>query len=196
MSENKNIKISDLVLNTGQIEGLPKNPRFIRNERFESLKKSIQDAPEMLDYRRLAVYPFNGKYVVLCGNMRFRACKELGYKEMPCYVLPTETPAKVLREWVVKDNVAFGEIDTELLTEWDATELQEWGMELPEWNTENVEDFGDKNQEIDVDDFGDKVEIKFAFETEEWQFVNSELQKIDANKEQALLKLLNYNPNE
>lgn len=75
MSENKNIKISDLVLNSGQIEGLPKNPRFIRNERFESLKKSIKDAPEMLDYRRLAVYPFNGKYVILCGNMRFRACK-------------------------------------------------------------------------------------------------------------------------
>lgn len=139
MSENKNIKITDLVLNTGQIDGLPKNPRFIRNERFESLKKSIKDAPEMLDYRRLAVYPFNGKYVILCGNMRFRACKELGYKEMPCYVLPTETPAKVLREWVVKDNVAFGEIDTELLTEWDATELQEWGMELPEWNIEDEE---------------------------------------------------------
>lgn len=196
MSENKNIKISDLVLNTGQIDGLPKNPRFIRNERFELLKKSITDAPEMLDYRRLAVYPFIGKYVILCGNMRYRACKELGYKEMPCYVLPTETPAKVLREWVVKDNVAFGEIDTELLTEWDATELQEWGMELPEWNTEVVEDFGDKNQEIDVDDFGDKVEIKFAFEPEEWQFVNSELQKIDANKEQALLKLLNYQSNE
>lgn len=163
MSENKNIKISDLVLNTGQIEGLPKNPRFIRNERFESLKKSIQDAPEMLDYRRLAVFPFNGKYVILCGNMRFRACKELGYKEMPCYVLPTETPAKVLREWVVKDNVAFGEIDTELLTEWDATELKEWGMELPEWNIEDAEEPTD----LDGEDRNKPFAIKITFENED-----------------------------
>ena len=160
MSEYKNNKIADLALTTGQIEGLPKNPRFIRNERFESLKKSIKDAPEMLDYRRLAVYPFNGKYVILCGNMRFRACKELGYKEMPCYVLPMETPAKVLREWVVKDNVAFGEIDTELLTEWDATELQEWGMELPEWNNEDAEEPTD----LDAENENKPFVVKLTFE--------------------------------
>lgn len=176
MSENKNIKISDLVLNSGQIEGLPKNPRFIRNERFESLKKSIKDAPEMLDYRRLAVYPFNGKYVILCGNMRFRACKELGYKEMPCYILPTETPAKVLREWVVKDNVAFGEIDTELLTEWDATELQEWGMELPEWNTEVEEDFGGDDDDPTFKDTQFVVEVVCKDEAEQ----NEVFSKLDA----------------
>ena len=135
MAQFQNIKISDLVLNNGQVDGLPKNPRFIRSERFEKLKKSIQDAPDMLDYRRLAVYPFNGKFVVLCGNMRLRAAKELGYKEMPCYVLPESTEPKVLREWVIKDNVPFGDTDNDLLAnEWDEGELVEWGMELPENN--------------------------------------------------------------
>lgn len=141
MAQFQNIKISDLVLNNGQVDGLPKNPRFIRSERFEKLKKSIQDAPDMLDYRRLAVYPFNGKFVVLCGNMRLRAAKELGYKEMPCYVLSESTDVKVLREWVIKDNIAFGDTDNDLLAnEWDMAELTDWGMELPEWNIEDAEE--------------------------------------------------------
>lgn len=99
MFKNKNIKISELALNTGQVPGLPKNPRFIRDNRFKDLVKSIQDAPEMLDYRKLLVYPFNGKYVVLCGNMRLRACKEIGYKEMPCMIVPEETAPEKLREY-------------------------------------------------------------------------------------------------
>ena len=112
MEQFQNIKISDLVLNNGQVDGLPKNPRFIRSERFEKLKQSISDAPEMLDYRTLMVYPFNGKYVTICGNMRLRAAKELGYKEMPCYVLPESTEPKKLREYAIKDNIAFGADDS------------------------------------------------------------------------------------
>lgn len=199
MSRQKNIKIADLEVNNGQIEGLPKNPRFIKDNRFKALVKSIEDAPEMLDYRTLLVVPHDKKYVIVAGNMRFRACKELGYKELPCYVLPEETPAEKLREYAIKDNIGFGADDWDILmNEWDTQELQDWGMEMPEdWSGNNEEkDYSDKNQEIDVDEFGDKVIIKFEFATEEWQFVNSELQKIDANKELALLKLLNYNANE
>ena len=196
MSEIKNIPISKLQCNTGQIEGLPKNPRFIKDYRFEALKKSIQDAPEMLNLRELLVFPFNDKYVVIGGNMRLKACKELGHTEIPCKILSENTPVAKLREYTMKDNNAFGETDWAALNEWNKEELAEWGVELPQWNTDEVTDYGEKNQEIDTDDFADKVEIKFQFEAEEWQFVNSELQKIDANKENALLKLLNYNPNE
>ncbi len=89
--ETRNINTSFLLLNSGQIEGLPKNPRFIRDERFNALKKSIGDAPEMLSLRELIVYPFNGKYVVIGGNMRLRACKDLGYKELPCKILDVDT---------------------------------------------------------------------------------------------------------
>ena len=164
MAQFQNIKISDLVLNNGQVDGLPKNPRFIRSERFEKLKKSIQDAPDMLDYRRLAVYPFNGKFVVLCGNMRLRAAKELGYKEMPCYVLPESTEPKVLREWVIKDNVPFGDTDNDLLAnEWDMAELTDWGMELPEWNIEDAEEPTD----LDGEDKNKPFAIKITFESDE-----------------------------
>lgn len=79
--EIKNLFIKDLALNNGQIDGLPKNPRFIKDYRFEALKKSIEDAPEMLSLRELIVFPHQDKFIIIGGNMRYRACKELGYKE-------------------------------------------------------------------------------------------------------------------
>ena len=109
--DNKNLSIKLLDLNSGQLKGLPRNPRFIRDERFDALKKSISDSPEMLGLRELIVFPLLSRYVVVCGNMRLRACRELGYKELPCKVLSPGTPPKKLREYAVKDNVAFGEDD-------------------------------------------------------------------------------------
>lgn len=90
--EIKNIKVTDLEINKGQISGLPKNPRFIRDERYNALKHLIEEAPEMLGLRELLVYPFEGKYIVIGGNMRLRACLDVGYAEVPCKVLPEETP--------------------------------------------------------------------------------------------------------
>ena len=130
MAKTKNINIKDLEVNRGQIVGLPKNPRFIRDERFEALKKSIEDAPEMLALRELLVYPHEGKYVVIGGNMRLRACMDLGYKEVPCKVLDEQTPVLKLREYSIKDNEAFGQNDWDILAnEWDMEELQDWGMD-------------------------------------------------------------------
>lgn len=194
----KNIKITQLEVNDGQIEGLPKNPRFIRDKRFEQLVKSIEDAPEMLEYRTLLVYPFGGKYVVVCGNMRLRACQQIGFKELPCYVLPEGTTVAKLREYAIKDNVAFGTDDFDLLAnEWDSFELGNWGVELPNVCFDNADD---KEQngggEVDLSDTGDKIKIQFEFEIEEWQAVNAYLQTIDANKENALLKIVGYAGNE
>ena len=82
------IQVCLLDFNKGQLTGLPKNPRFFRDYRFEAMKKSIQDSPEMLELRELIVFPYNdGRYIVVCGNLRLRACKELGYKELPCKIL-------------------------------------------------------------------------------------------------------------
>lgn len=193
--EIKAIKIKDLATNDGQIEGLPKNPRQIRDHRYEKLKKSIEDAPEMLNLRELLVYPHDGKFVIVGGNMRYRACKELGYKELPCKVLDAETPVEKLRQYAIKDNENFGEYDWDVVAnEWDTAEMEDWGVELPtDWGVElEGEEINNSNKEIEDAEIGDKVEIKFQFSIEEWQFINAKLQKVNANKEMALLKILNY----
>jgi len=142
MENIQEIKISKLEVNKGQVEGLPKNPRFIRDERYKALVKSIEDAPEMLKLRELLVVEHGSKFVVIGGNMRLRACKELGMETVPCKVLPADTPVAKLREYAIKDNNGFGEDDWDVLAnEWDAEELQDWGMELPmDWGVESSED--------------------------------------------------------
>lgn len=132
MNEKTVLSISLLDFNKGQLKGLPKNPRFFRDYRYEAMKKSISESPEMLELRELIVFPYSdGRYIVVCGNLRLRACKELGYKELPCKVLDSETEVKKLREYATKDNVNFGENDMDVMAnEWDKSELQNWGVEF------------------------------------------------------------------
>jgi len=147
--KSKLITVSSIEQNKGQIDGLPKNPRLIKDAKFEKLKKSIEDNPEMLGARELIVYPYNDKFVIIGGNMRFTACKELGYKELPCKVLPADYSAEQLRAITIKDNVAFGENDWEnLANEWDALELEEWGMELLEISTKIDDEINDLSSTI------------------------------------------------
>ena len=98
------IKLSDIEVNRGQIEGLPANPRFLIDEKFEKLKQSIQENPDMLPLRELLVYRHGAKYVIIGGNMQYRALKSLGYKETPCKIIPKETSIKDLRAYTLKDN--------------------------------------------------------------------------------------------
>lgn len=144
------LNISLLELNEGQLAGLPKNPRWIKDERYNALKKSIEDAPELLEARTLLVYPLeNGHYVVIGGNMRLRACRELGFKELPCYVFKQETPVEKLREYTIKDNVEFGNVDWDLIAnEWDTGDVQDWGQDisfLGEKLPDEAYDFSDDN---------------------------------------------------
>lgn len=134
------LPLSKLVGNTGQIEGLPKNPRIIRDEKFAKLKKSIEDDPEMLELRELLVYPHGDRYVVIGGNMRLRAMIECGHKEAPCKVLDKATPPEKLRAYAAKDNVGFGEWDWEqLANEWDGGDLAEWGLDFPGAEVDGVD---------------------------------------------------------
>lgn len=163
--EQQTIQISKLEVNKGQIDGLPKNPRFIRDTRFEQLKKSIEDAPEMLNLRELIVMPHGKKYVVIGGNMRLRACTDLGYKELPCKVLPADTPPEKLREYAIKDNNGFGQDDWDLLAnEWDEVELGNWGVEFPIDLGASVGDQSGKTaddaEEDDFDENKDNVESR------------------------------------
>lgn len=130
--QSKSLSISKLKSNTGQIDGLPANPRVIRDEKFQKLVKSIQDDPEMLELRELIVVPSGKTFVVIAGNMRLRAMESLGYKEAPCKVLDADTPVEKLKAYTIKDNVGLGEHDWEqLANEWDAGELSDWGLDLP-----------------------------------------------------------------
>lgn len=170
--EVKNLRLHELELNEGQMYGLPKNPRWIRDARYEALKKSIEDAPEMLGLRELLVYPLDdveghkGKYIIIGGNMRYRACLELGYQEVPCKVIPIETPVKKLREYVIKDNEGFGQNDWELLsTEWETEELQGWGMELDyvaPGEGDNWDDMDDPEANKDGEDDKEKLDDKYS----------------------------------
>lgn len=189
MVETKNIDIKKLEVNKGQIEGLPKNPRFIRDDRYEALKKSISDAPEMLSLRELIVYPFNNKFVVVGGNMRLRACKDLGHKEIPCKVLDADTPVEKLREYTIKDNNGFGQDDFDLLAnEWDVDELTDWGMELPDFDVDDVE----TEEEAKEDDFDEeKDEIETRCKTGDlWQLGEHRLMCGDSLNEECVNYLM------
>jgi DNA modification methylase len=125
------VSASRLKNNTGQVPGLPKNPRLIKDEKFDKLKKSIQDDPEMLELREVIAYEFNGELVVIAGNMRLKACIELGIKQIPTKILPPTTPIEKLKAYTIKDNVPFGENDWEAIqAEWP--EAEEWGLDIPD----------------------------------------------------------------
>ena len=132
--ERKELNVSLITPNKGQVPGLPRNPRLVKKERYEATRRSIEESPDMLELRELIVVEYmDGKYVVVCGNLRLRACKELGYKTVPCKVLPADTPAKKLREYASKDNINYGENDKDIIAnEWAKyqSELADWGMEF------------------------------------------------------------------
>jgi hypothetical protein len=163
--KSQNIALAKLEINKGQIEGLPKNPRLIKDAKFEKLKKSIEDNPEMLGMREVLVYPHGSKFVIIGGNMRFQACKELQFETVPCKVLSKDTTAEQLRAITIKDNVGFGEHDWELLAnEWDSVELEEWGLEVPNFedNFSNNEIYAGIDPENELDKFLNS-EIKRMF---------------------------------
>ena len=148
------INISKVHFNEGQVEGLPANPRLIKDEKFKKLVKSIQDLPEMTEARDLLVYPHNGEYVVIGGNMRLRAYQELEWKEVPCCILPVDTPAEKLRQMAMQDNNQFGETDWKMVAnEWDVDELKDWGVDLPaDWELSPE----GEEKEAEEDDFNEE----------------------------------------
>lgn len=187
--ETRVCNVSELQHNTGQIPDVPTNPRFIRDERFKALKKSIQEDPEMLDIREVVAYDYNGQLVVVLGNMRFRAICELGYKEVRVKILPFETPARKLRAYVIKDNVNHGEHDFDLLAnDWEMDELKFDGLLVPDIMTDN--DISNFFEKVEFDANKDSHKIVFSFSKSEFDLVEAKLKKIPGTKENTLLKLL------
>jgi ParB-like chromosome segregation protein Spo0J len=172
------VKIKDIKAN-------PNNPRVIRDEQFKKLVKSIQEFPEMLSVRKLVCTP---DMIVLGGNMRLKALQSAGIKEVDVEIVDWDEQKQ--KEFIIKDNVSFGEWNHEqLANEWDAIQLQEWGLDLPV-NMDIDEDYSDKNKEIDIDELDKQMSIKLNFTEDEYWIVKEQLAKIASTPEQAVWKLL------
>jgi len=118
---------------TNKLKTNPNNPRTIRKDQLQKLVKSLREFPEMLEARPIVVDP---DYVVLGGNMRLKAAQEAGLAEVPVYVASWEEAKH--KEFVIKDNLAFGEWDWDMLAnEWEPEQLDEWGLEV--WQPEDAE---------------------------------------------------------
>ena len=171
------VKISTLKLN-------PANPRTIKDEKFAQLVRSVRDFPQMLGIRPIVV---NKKMEVLGGNMRIRACIEAGLLDVPIIRAESLTDDQQ-REFIIKDNVGFGEWDWgALANEWDADELADWGVDVPGFDTP---DYSEKNKEIDTDAMTDVMVLSFKFQPEQYFEVKAALEEIAETPEAALLTLL------
>jgi ParB-like chromosome segregation protein Spo0J len=114
------------------VKSNPNNPRVIKDDKFDKLVQSIKDFPQMLEIRPIVV---NDDMIVLGGNMRLKACKEAGLKEVPI-IKASDLTEEQQREFIIKDNVGFGEWDWEQLKEWDGEELEAWGLDVPEFEAD------------------------------------------------------------
>ncbi len=120
-------------MNINLIKPNPDNPRVIKDDKFKKLVDSIREFPQMLKLRPIVIDENN---MVLGGNMRLMACKELGLKEVPT-IQASELSEEQKKEFIIKDNVGFGEWDWDkLANEWNSVELEEWGLDS--W--QNIDD--------------------------------------------------------
>lgn len=149
------LPMSAVEVNAGQLQGLPANPREIRDEKFDKLKANIQKYPELLEYRSLMVYPMpNGKHIIIGGNMRYRAMQELGYTEVPCVIIPAETPVEKLGVYTILDNIGFGKWVWDLLAnEWSDWNMEDLGLDWDFAGFGEEEKEGKEHKEAEDDDF-------------------------------------------
>jgi hypothetical protein len=151
--------IQNVPINT--VKANPNNPRIIKDDKFVKLVKSINEFPQMLNLRPIVV---NDDMVVLGGNMRLKACKEAGLKEIPI-IKASELTEQQQKEFIVKDNVGYGEWDwNDLANNWDSEQLIDWGLDIPGFDAEVIEaeedDFAVPDGGIETDIvLGDLFEI-------------------------------------
>ena len=155
------VKISEVKLN-------PNNPRLIKDDKFKKLVQSIKDFPEMLNIRPIVV---NQDMIILGGNMRYKACKEAGLKEIP--IIITDLSEDKQREFLIKDNTSGGEWNWEVLAnEWDAEQLEEWGLDIPNFAPDvdySLLDDEDVSEQLEDMTNGVKKAIQIEFEAEHYE---------------------------
>ena len=162
----------------------PNNPRVIKDEKFSKLVRSIAEFPQMLEIRPIVIDENN---IVLGGNMRLKACQELKLKEIPI-MYAKELTEEQKKEFIIKDNVGFGEWDWSVLAnEWKTEELNEWGLDV--WQPTGdikLDDFFEEDNEIKET----KNKIVLEYTDEEFELVNEAFKKQSGSKESIVFNLL------
>ena len=139
-------------MNISKIKSNPKNPRVIRDDRFIKLKNSIREFPHMMELRPMVV---NSENIVLGGNMRLKALKELGYTDIPDEWIKRADvlTADEERRFIIADNVGFGDHDWDALAnEWDVNELIDWGLEGFPFDADEIEEPIKEDKQIEICD--------------------------------------------
>lgn len=193
---HQRIAIDLIEMNTGQIAGLPSNPRQWTKAQLDNLKASIEETPELLEARGCIVDYHNGKYVCLGGNMRYAACKALGMSELPCYVVPEGTTILKKKEIVAKDNGSFGNWDYDALAnEWGDLDLAGWGVSIPpEWGASAADaaETDSREGQAQDDEFDEKeaqIEKKCS-KGDIWRLGEHRLMCGDSTDEAAIKRLM------
>jgi DNA modification methylase len=179
------------------IKSNPNNPRIIKDDKFKKLVASIKEFPQMLSLRPIVV---NDDMIVLGGNMRLKACKEAGLKEVPV-IKASDLNEEQQKAFIIKDNVGYGEWDWDMLAnEWDAEELVEWGLDIPNFD---IKDLGTAEEDdFEVPDGGIETDIVLGdlFEIGEHRLlcgdsinINSVEKLLDGNKVDMLFTDPPYN---
>jgi hypothetical protein len=180
----ESVKISQLKAN-------PNNPRIIKDDKFEKLVRSIKEFPKMLEIRPIVV---NDDMIVLGGNMRLKACKEAGLKEVPV-IKASDLTEDEQRQFIIKDNVSGGEWEWEMLAnEWDIEQLEEWGLDVVGFDVD-AEEYG---EDFSLPD-GDKApfqQMTFTLADEQAEQIKSAIADIKATEEYKYCETLgNENSN-
>jgi hypothetical protein len=168
----------------GEVKLSPYNPRVIKNDKFKKLMKSIMEFPEMLELRPMVV---DEDMIVLGGNMRLRACMELGIQEVPV-VKAVGLTDEQKKEFVIKDNAAFGEWDWDLLAnQWEIQDLSDWGLDIPaSYFDEDVEpqfDMDELDKDLDTYINSKVKQITMYFDNQQYEYALAKLQEIMEERE-------------
>lgn len=164
-----------------EIKSNPNNPRIIKDDKFKKLVKSIKEFPKMLEIRPIVV---NQDMIVLGGNMRLKASKEAGLKEV-FIVKADDLTEEEQKQFIIKDNVGFGEWDWDMLAnEWEADLLEEWGMNVPSWSINEPEEQKKDLTEYDFENFDNSgfTTIKIVLEDEKAKELIDRIDLMKGNK--------------
>ena len=175
------MKLSEIKVNKS-------NPRIIKDEKFKKLIKSLEDFPKMMEFRPIVV---NDDGMILGGNMRYRALLDLGYKEVPDNWVKkaSDLTDDEKRRFIIVDNLSFGEHDWDALAnEWDAEQLEDWGLTVNNFNTDsiNLDSFFEEDNSEKIN----KNKIVLEYTDEEFDMVNEAFKNHSGSKEQIVFKLL------
>lgn len=145
-------------INIKEIKSNPNNPRVLKDDKFKKLVQSLKDFPEMANVRPIVV---NTEMIVLGGNMRLRAMQEAGWKKAPVQIVDWSVEKQ--NEFIIKDNVGFGEWDWDILAnEWNEDELENWGLDLPILDEKELKENGEINFSTELDYESNYIVLKFT----------------------------------